>query len=182
MRDLLLRMFVVSLATATFVCGPRSSPDAPVTANFTAFEDEPSGLWGYRDQAGRVVIQPRYVMAQDFARGAGTAIDADGWALIDPTGAVLLRPFNFDNGPDPFEEGLARYVDSAGRFGFYDETGKIVIPARFDFAGQFEDGAAPVCMECKLIPEGEHRRVSGGRWGRINRAGEFITPLGAVEP
>ena len=144
---------------------------AATRAEAVAQPFEADGLWGYRDADGRVIIQPRFLMAEPFsAAGLAAVADERGWAYLDRRGKVLLRPFIFDNGPDPFEEGLARYVDG-GKIGYFDEGGNIVIPARFDFGLPFQDGGARVCSGCRRVSDGEHTQIQGGRWWTINREG-----------
>ena len=137
---------------------------------------EAQGKWGYRDAQGKVVIAARYEVAQEFLpEGIAAVVDEKGWAYIDLRGRVLIRPFVFDNGPDYFREGLARFV-SGGQFGFFDRQAKVVIAARFDFALPFSEGRAAVCSGCREVPQGEHQAVRGGKWGFINRQGELVIP------
>jgi len=73
---------------------------------------------------------------------------------INEKGETVIRPFVVDNGPDYFEDGLARFrIDN--KFGFFDRTGKIIIGAQFDFAFPFHEGLAAICAGCKEEPEGE---------------------------
>lgn len=130
--------------------------------------------WGYRSIDGEIVIEPRFVLAQEFlAGGIAAVVDNDGWAYIDTLGNVILRPFIFDNGPDYFHQGLARYVDD-GKMGFFDETGKIIIPAYYSFANPFYEDRAAVCFGCHKEYLGEHYTMVGGKWGFINRNGEMV--------
>jgi hypothetical protein len=135
---------------------------------------EQGELWGYKNAAGKIVIPPKYLSAGEFsASGIAAVADQRGWAMIDSSGAVLIRPYVFDNGPDYFSQGLARFV-TAGRFGFFDERGKIVIPARFDFVEPFHDGMAAFCEGCVQARQGEHLTVKGGKWGYIDRKGKTV--------
>ena len=156
------------------------SCNSPPQTGFENKEQEPvlelepfmqDDLWGYRDSAGQMVIPPKFVVAETFSReGMAAVVDQLGWAYINKKGDILLRPFVFDNGPDPFAEGLARFVED-GRMGFFDRHGKVVIEAQFDFAMPFEDGKAKVCTDCREVAEGDHKRVEGGTWWLIDQAG-----------
>jgi len=138
---------------------------------------EENGKWGYRDAQGRMVVQPRFAVAQDFLpSGIAAVVDDTGWAYIDAKGHTLLRPFVFDNGPDDFREGLARFT-SGGKIGFFNRSGKIVIKARFAFARPFSEGLAAVCEGCREEVVGEHRQLRGGKWGFIDRKGNIAIPL-----
>jgi len=135
------------------------------------------GKWGYKDAQGKVVIEPRFVLAQEFSpQGIAAVVDETGWAYINAEGNVVIRPFVVDNGPDYFREGLARFKAN-GKFGFFGEAGKVVIKPRFDFALPFSEGRAAVCAGCREEPTGEHRVVTGGRWGFINKKGKLILAL-----
>jgi WG repeat protein len=134
---------------------------------------EQDGKWGYRS-GGRVVIAPQYEVAWEFSReGLAAVVDAAGWAYIDRSGRLLVRPFEFDNGPDDFHEGLARCVED-GKIGFFERHGRIVIPPRFSFALPFSHGRAKVCDGCVKVKEGEHSYYAGGRWFSIDRQGKRI--------
>lgn len=100
------------------------------------------------------------------AQGLSPTQDEQGWVYVNEKGAAVLRPFIYDNGPDYFEEGLARFV-AKGKMGFHDQSLKVWIPARYDFAFPFVHGKAKVGMNCKLIPEGEHRSVRCQHWETI---------------
>ncbi len=136
------------------------------------FED--GGKWGYRTCSGAVIVPPRFDLAWTFLEtGIAAVVDEKGWAYIDRDGSVLLRPFVFDNGPDDFAEGLARFVED-GKIGFFDRSGRIVIDARFEWVEPFSQGHAVFCEGCVKMEEGEHYRMSDGRWGAIDRAGTVI--------
>ena len=138
---------------------------------------EKNGRWGYRTAEGKVAIEPRFAVANSFSpEGIAAVVDEEGWAYIDRGGRIVIRPFVFDNGPDYFAEGLARFT-ADGKFGFFDKRGRVAIPSKFSFAKPFSEGRAAVCDGCRNIAEGEHRRVQGGRWGFINRAGNLVIPV-----
>jgi hypothetical protein len=138
---------------------------------------ERGGKWGYRDSSGRTVIAPRYQAAQEFSpEGIAAVVDEHGWAYIDQAGKLLIRPLVFDNGPDYFQESLARFRRD-GKVGFFDRRGRVVIEARYSFALPFSEGRAAVCDGCVEVSEGEHRTLRGGRWGFIDRDGRLVVPL-----
>ena len=133
--------------------------------------------WGFRNRQGETVIPPVYAVVEPFTRfGIAPVADDSGWVLIDVSGRPLLRPFIYDNGPDPFAEDKARFVRN-GRVGFFDRRGRIVIPAEYDFALPFSEGMATVCRGCREEPDGEYRTVRGGSWGFIDRKGRVVIPL-----
>jgi len=136
---------------------------------------EQNEMWGYKNSSGQVVIEPQFEMAEDFtAEGIAAVADSKGWAYIDKKGNVLVRPVNVDNGPDPFQEGLARCVADDGNVGFFNKKGEVVIQPQFGGASYFRDGLAAVCKGCKEERIGDARVVRGGTWGYINRRGQFV--------
>jgi hypothetical protein len=141
----------------------------------TAFEAD--GKWGYKDAQGKVIIRPRFALAEDFSpQGIAPVVDEAGWAYINAKGEIVLRPFVLDNGPDCFSEGVARFV-SDGKLGFFNQSGKVVIEPGFDFAWPFSEGRAVVCQGCTEEAEGEYHVVTGGKWGFIDKRGVIVIAL-----
>jgi hypothetical protein len=138
---------------------------------------EKDGKWGYQDNAGKVVISPRYQIAREFSReGMAAVVDDQGWAYIDEAGRTVIRPLVLDNGPDYFRDGVARFSRN-GKVGFFDARGKVVIQPVYAYAMPFSEGRAVVCDGCAEIEQGEHRSVKGGKWGFIDRRGQLVIPL-----
>lgn len=133
-------------------------------------------LWGYRNADGSVAIAPRFYVANAFTEQGSAAVATDnGWVIIDRSGKVLLRPFVFDNWPDEFSDGFARFVED-GKIGFFDRAGRKAIPARFDAAYPFSEGLAAVCRGCRVEPHGVHSAWFAGRWGYVDRTGKLAVP------
>jgi hypothetical protein len=152
-----------------------TSPESQAQENLAPFEKD--GKWGYINGKGQVVIEPQFIIACEFSpEKIAPVVDDNGWAYIDMKGNIVIRPFIFDNGPDYFREGLARFtVDN--KFGFFDTTGKIVIRPQFDWAFPFSEGLAVICTGCKKTPASdEHYTVKGGKWGYINKEGKAVIP------
>ncbi len=166
---LLLSAFLVGvfLATAAF------AKHLPVPFA----EDRGGGeRWGYQDRTGAVVIEPTYIIARDFSLKGIAAVATDKeWLYIDTRGNAVIRPHVVDNGPDPFSDGLARFTEG-GKFGFFDEGGKVAIPARYDYARPFSEGLAAVCAGCREEKDGEHIAMVGGTWGYIDKTGAVVIP------
>ena len=141
-----------------------------------SFESD-DGKYGFKNAAGEVIVEPRFMMAFGFSdKGLGAVADEDGFAFIDTRGTVLARAFAFDNGPDYFVAGRARIIEG-DKVGFIDETGTIVVEPTYEAAGSFCSGLAPVCSGCRREDDGEHYRMVGGRWGFIDRSGAVVVPL-----
>jgi hypothetical protein len=133
------------------------------------YYDAKLALHGYRSCDGRVAAAPQYTVAEPFGKGGIAAVvDAQGWAYINRRGEVVIRPFIFDNGPDGFSDGLARYTEG-GKFGFFNTSGAVVIPARFEFAYPFVKGRAKVGEGCTSVSDGEHTRIDCRSWRFIQK-------------
>jgi len=138
---------------------------------------ESSTGWGYKDNSGQVVIGAQFVRAEPFSpEGLAAVVDSEGWACINVTGKVLIRPLVVDNGPDYFHENLARFRED-GKIGFFNRSGEVAIQPTFDFAMPFSEGLAAVCNGCREVPAGEHTTLEGGQWGYIDPHGALAIPL-----
>ena len=82
----------------------------------------------------------------------------------------------FDNGADPFSEGLAR-TPRGGKIGFIDRELQLRIAPQWDFAFPFEGGYAIVCRACRARRVGEHEERVGGVWGIIDAQGRDVVPV-----
>lgn len=108
--------------------------------------------------------------------GIAFIVTQKGWVAVNRKKEILYYPFIYDNGPDPETEGMIRFKEN-GKIGFADAKGKKLIPAKFDYAGQFEKGKAEYCIGCKEIKMGEHSMMDRktGEWGIINKKGKKIS-------
>jgi hypothetical protein len=96
-------------------------------------------------------------------------------------GVIPVPVESMDNGPDYFEDGLAR-SRVGGKIGYIDRKLNLVIPATYDGAYPFRDGVAVVCTACTIeydrtVTEGERSWYAGGQWGRIDRRGRVVSPF-----
>ncbi|MGB6103550.1 MAG: WG repeat-containing protein [Pusillimonas sp.] len=107
--------------------------------------------------------------AQSYDRyGHALVQDSGGWVYVDRDNRSILRPYIFDNGPDYFEEGLARFVENE-KMGFHDEALNIIIPAQYGFAFPFEGGQAKVGTNCSTRKHGEHSSVYCEKWESVSK-------------
>jgi len=68
---------------------------------------------------------------------------------------------------DPFYEGLAAFKDqSSGNWGFINSTGKVVIPAQYEFVDKFSEGLAAVRFKAT--------NSQASKWGYIDRTGKTV--------
>ena len=59
-----------------------------------------------------------------------------------------------------------------GKFGYADETGREIIPCKYDFAKPFKGNLAAVNLGGQRIAA----LCMGGKWGFVNKAGIEVIP------
>ncbi|WP_245592817.1 WG repeat-containing protein [Advenella mimigardefordensis] len=111
----------------------------------------------------------------DGGDGPRLVRDNEGWVYVDRDNRPVLRPYIFDNGPDYFEEGLARFVEN-GKMGFHDKALNIIIPAKYDFVYPFENGIASAGTRCRTQKHGEHSSVFCEKWENVHKPKESGRP------
>lgn len=84
-----------------------------------------------------------------------------------------MKTLTYDNGADPFSDGLAR-TKVNGKIGFFNSNLDIILKPIYDFAFPFYKGKAEICTGCKEKKEGEHSMLDGGKWQKIDRNGLVI--------
>jgi len=127
----------------------------------------------WKDEQGQIRLSSPHLARLQFDRYGLAGVYVAGWYYIARDGRSAAVT-TFDNGPDPFSEGLAR-SPIGDKIGYIDRHLRMTIPAGFDGAFQFEHGLASVCLGCREIADGEHRSYAGGNWGCIDRHGRFAT-------
>ena len=97
------------------------------------------GKWGYADESGNVVIEPKYEEVGPFSDGlAAVAVGADPHAKSVIRGSTEHGFYTF-------------YIIRADlRWGYVDETGRLTIPLRFNYGFPFSDGLAAVKVGRKV--------------------------------
>ncbi|WP_314589315.1 WG repeat-containing protein [Paenibacillus terrigena] len=125
---------------------------------------EGSSKYGYLDEKGNEVIPAQFEEAGDFDDGkAVVKIKDKEYALINPIGRKLATyKYAFVG---PLGDGLLAFQqDKAGKYGYIDERGKIVIQPTFTMAFPFHDGRA-------IVNTAEGYKSN---YGVINKKGEFV--------
>jgi WG containing repeat len=104
--------------------------DNPISANKYLFRFMRDGKFGYINEQGKIVIPAQFARADDFSEGlAGVRIDGK-YGMIDQKGNIVIKPqyeFIFQ-----FKNGQAKFLESGGRIGIIDRTGKIIKAATID--------------------------------------------------
>jgi hypothetical protein len=149
-----------------------ASTDWPLVCENSSFElAEPlTAGCARRDEGGRLILQPGVLAAIEPGSPVQTLRVEDQWLFV--LHGKFVPALTYDNGPDYFQEGLARTFEN-NRVGFVNETLEPVVGPVWDFAFPFENGVAVVCTGCRRVADGEHTSIEGGGWG-------YIDPTGAV--
>lgn len=128
-----------------------------------------SGLFGYIDKMGRLVIPYQFDDALDFSEGLALVYKDGKGGYIDYTGKIVI-PFEYDEYASSFSEGFAVvHSETNYKFGYINKTGKLVIPYQYDFAYDFREGFARVAKENNSTEETLH--------GFINKKGNVVIPI-----
>lgn len=149
-----------------------------------------NGKWGFIDKKGQEIIPIQYNDTEYFSEGLACVEFKGNWGFIDKTGQEII-PFKYRSAHS-FSEGLAsvRSYDGMWRritgqkisgsigetgdeWGFIDKTGQEIIPFKYDFACDFNEGLACVMLELEKDRYGDH-----SIWGFIDKTGKEIIPLG----
>lgn len=101
-----------------------------------------SGLYGYINQQGQVVIKPQFESAYPFADNGLAKVSVNNrTGFINKSGEFVIKP---QYGPvsDFGDNGLAA-VEFSGEFGFINESNERVIRGlHYDYVGKFSQGLA----------------------------------------
>ncbi|MEY8745653.1 WG repeat-containing protein [Paenibacillus tundrae] len=120
--------------------------------------------YGYLDHSGQEVIKAQFQSAYDFQQGkAVVQIKDNEYALIDLNGNRLATyPYPY---VCPLGDGLLAFQkETAGKYGYIDERGNIIIQPQFSTALPFHDGLA-------IVNTSEDYKSS---YGVINPHGQFV--------
>ena len=135
--------------------------------------DAPEDLLTYcaRQDGDELVINPDVLAAIKPDQPVEHLMVENQWFLARTGRAVAV--LTYDNGPDYFQEGLAR-IKVHGQIGFVDKALNVVIEPAWDFAFPFQGGLAVVCTGCVEMQHGEHTLLEGGGWGYIDADGRIL--------
>lgn len=157
-------------------------PDSFVSDNwevFSAVKDRRT-LYGYKDENGETVIEPKFNKAKEFHEGVAVIglFNRDGqlvYGTISESGDVLLTPmFSYISG---YSEGLC--VLQRGRdseYYYIDHNNiKVFDGKKFLFAGDFSQGYAYVKVSGVIPSEGSKLNGTPSTYSYIDKSGELAT-------
>ncbi|MBE7942021.1 MULTISPECIES: WG repeat-containing protein [Ramlibacter] len=143
-------------------------PSMPVIWNFSqglaAFRTA-AGRWGFMDMRGRPEIPARLDSVTPFEADNRAVVQMgesgfEGWGVIDKKGRFVVPPVNDKIGR--LGEGLRYVRDHLNVVRFVDSDGHAVIKGEWSDAKQFSEGLCPV--------------EADGKWGAIDRHGQWVIP------
>lgn len=126
---------------------------------------------GFIDKTGKLVIKLEGEAYRwggpSFSEGLAAVRCGTGECYIDKKGKTVAGPFELAQG---FSEGLGA-VRVKEKWGYLNRAGKMAIGARFEWAGSFSEGLAPVAAASREDAEG--RKVFD-KWGYIDKNGDYV--------
>lgn len=97
--------------------------------------------------------------------------------IIDTTtDQIIGETYWFDNGPDLFSNGVARFK-KGNRIGLVNYKGEIVLMPKYQMMGPINAGYAIVGDSCIYEENGEHTSVTCAKYGIIDSAGNEKLPV-----
>ncbi|MCK9639440.1 MAG: WG repeat-containing protein [Prolixibacteraceae bacterium] len=103
-------------------------------AQLAPFYSATNNKYGYKDGAGKIVVEPRYDLAYPFTEGIAAVRLAGKYGYLDGRGKEIVAPkYDFTW---HFIGGFAA-VKLVDKFGFIDKTGREVIPLIYEEANNY---------------------------------------------
>ena len=139
-----------------------------------------SGLYGYVDQTGTVVVEPKYRIAWDFSEGLGYVCEmgrygGEGFIRADGEWEFRFPQRREWEIVDSFHDGLAMIVTRFARLGFIDRTGEVAIPAELTYAEAFSEGSCLTKREKRSSDDPLEKAITlGMEQGLIDKTGELL--------
>lgn len=136
--------------------------------NLQSFRDNTLKKYGFKDAAGKIIVQPLYDTVRSFEDGltvVGKRVSYFDYeyGLINKTGK-LIAPVKYTSiyvghGFIVVEDNLKGFNKS----GFIDKTGKMITPLKYDYVGDISSSMARVGI--------------GDKYGYIDKTGKEIIPV-----
>lgn len=150
-----MKAFLFAIA---FVCSTTAYAQHLTIARLETMSGE---KFGYKNDAGTVVIKPRFEAASDFQGGVARVCIGGRCGLIDSTGREVIALKYRDIGY--FHDGLAGVSLDGRKYGYLNRAGQVAIPCTFDEATDFSEGTAAVARQ--------------GRCALLSKKGVLLTPF-----
>lgn len=120
--------------------------------------------YGYINQTGEFIIEPKYIAAAAFSDGVALVTDENESKYIDTAGKVIFTGTDDIYISSSFVNGAAVFSqqdDTSAKYGYIDTKGNILLEPIYDRADDFnEDGTAFV--------------IVNGKYEKINKSGDIL--------
>lgn len=120
--------------------------------------------YGYIDNTGEFVIEPKYSSASDFSDGVALVSDENESKYINTAGKVIFKGTSDSYITSDFANGAAVFSqqdDTTTKYGYIDTEGRIFLEPIYDRADDFRaDGTAFV--------------IVNGKYEKINKSGDIL--------
>ena len=173
-------ILIFFFALFTLACKSISSaPSMQKQHLWISYWDSVSERGGYTDAEGNIKIPARFMICPDVFNNIIAVVDSTGSYFLLKDGRRVGRDsvYLFDLTPDFESEGKIIYHDvKTDMVGFFDSTGKVVIPAVYNAANSFHNGVAVVYKNGrkKYAEDHEHWRLIDGKSVLINAKNEVV--------
>ena len=127
--------------------------------------------WGFMNRQGELIVEPRFSRVGFFREGMIRVKLGGKWESKEVT--VVTDDFF------PSEYTTTHYYHQGGKWGFMDNTGRLVVKCRYDGIGYYSEGLVWVNKGGKeKYDDGSFPpELIGGKYGFIDRSGrEVIAP------
>lgn len=155
-------------------------------------------FWGFCNDLKKMITPPEFTNATSFRNGFAIVTKEKRKGILNQSPKLVVNcsyPALF-----LFKDGLARFQNDDGLYGYLNQEGEEIIPARFKEADDFQEGLAPVSKELIFGPwafidskgnfqidfefekalhfqEGLAAVKRGKFWGYIDKQGKTIIPF-----
>lgn len=127
------------------------------------FENQENALWGYKNENGKIVVEPKYTYAQEFNHGYARVSIRGKAGLLDSTGKEIIQPLKYTHIGNFISEKFVT-VEAGKKSGMLDfTTGEEILP--------------PVNGSIIPLNNGMIAIASDRKTGLLSKAGEEIIPL-----
>lgn len=122
---------------------------------------EKNNAWGYLDENGEVMVEPKYERACGFREGLASVQRNGKWGWINQRGEEVIKPL-YDNA-GVFNNGIA-IAQIGGKWGWIDTKGNVVVSFDYEWVMAFRN-------------DGRAAAKKAGKWGWIDTAGGIVIPF-----
>lgn len=136
-KMMLLLIALISILSCSFIFIKKDYNQELIPIN----QDE---LYGYKNEKGKFIIEPKYKIASDFKDDKAIVKLEDRWIIINKKGKQI-KDYNIEESKG-YKEGLAPILIN-GKFGFVDKDGNLVIEAKYEKIRPFSETLAAVKKE-----------------------------------